>query len=233
MIFLKAAGMPRLLKKGDWPTKPKSPPVKFYSEQQVKRLYSAAVDGEERFTVDFLLKTGQRRDEARHAEYDDVDYTGNNTVQVMEKPHLGWKPKTPESCRSIPIPQDLVAAIAERRRTAKSSLIFDDGNGGLTSKNYLCRVVRRFAKRAGLECDVDCHTFRRTFGTRWAGRKPIHVVMQLLGHKRVETTLRYLAAAQMHSPEMQEATESVFADVPSKPPSNPTRKAEIIEMAVA
>ena len=71
VIFLSAHGINRLLKKSEYP-KFAEKPVVYYDAEQVKALYAAAKDDEERFMVDYFLKTGVRDGEAAHAEYSDV-----------------------------------------------------------------------------------------------------------------------------------------------------------------
>jgi hypothetical protein len=71
VIFLSAHGINRLLKKSEYP-KFAEKPVVYYEAEQVKALYAAAKNDEERFTLNYFLKSGVRDGEAAHAEYDDV-----------------------------------------------------------------------------------------------------------------------------------------------------------------
>jgi len=71
VIFLSAHGINRLLKKSEYP-KLAEKPVVYYDAEQVKALYAAASNDDERFTLDYFLKSGVRDGEAAHAEYDDV-----------------------------------------------------------------------------------------------------------------------------------------------------------------
>jgi len=71
VIFLKAFGITRLLKKSEYPRyMPKS--VVYYDATQVGAMYAAVLDDEERLTLDYFLKTGVRDGEAAHAEYADI-----------------------------------------------------------------------------------------------------------------------------------------------------------------
>ena len=129
VIFLSAHGINRLLKKSEYP-KFAEKPVVYYEAAQVKALYAAAKNDEERFTLDYFLKSGVRDGEAAHAEYSDVK---GGFLNIVDKPHLKWHPKH-WHIRRIPIPQDLVAAIAERqRKNPGSKLIFPNGAGNPTS----------------------------------------------------------------------------------------------------
>ncbi len=55
VIFLSAHGINRLLKKSEYP-KFAEKPVVYYDAEQVKTLYAAAKDNEERFTLDYFLE---------------------------------------------------------------------------------------------------------------------------------------------------------------------------------
>jgi integrase len=89
VIFLSARGINRLLKKSEYP-KFAEKPVVYYDAEQVKALYAAAKNDEERFTLDYFLKSGVRDGEAAHAEYSDVK---GGFLNIVDKPHLNWHPK--------------------------------------------------------------------------------------------------------------------------------------------
>ena len=206
VIFLSAHGINRLLKKSEYP-KFAEKPVVYYEAEQVKALYAAAKNDEERFTLDYFLKSGVRDGEAAHAEYGDVK---GGFLNIVDKPHLKWHPKH-WHIRRIPIPQDLVAAIAERQRqNPGSKLIFPNGAGN--PDEHLLRTVQRIAKRAGGTFHADLHTFRRTYATLFSGTAKIQTIQYLLGHKDIKTTMRYLGIADLNSPETRAAVEKTFSE---------------------
>jgi integrase len=205
VIFLGAHGINRLLKKSEYP-KFAEKPVVYYDAEQVKALYAAASD-EERFIVDYFLKTGVCDGEAGHAEYSDIK---GGFLNIVDKPHLDWHPKH-WHIRRIPIPTDLVAAIAERqRKNSGRKLIFPNGAGN--PDQHLLRVVQRVAKNAGGMFHADLHTFRRTYATLFSGTTKIQTVQYLLGHKDVKTTMRYLGVPDLNSPATRQAVEETFKE---------------------
>jgi integrase/recombinase XerD len=206
VIFLSAHGINRLLKKSEYP-KFAEKPVVYYEAEQVKSLYAAAKNDEERFTLDYFLKSGVRDGEAAHAEYSDVK---GGFLNIVDKPHLNWHPKH-WHIRRIPIPQDLVAAIAERQKQNPGcKLIFPNSAGN--PDEHLLRVVQRIAKRAGGTFHADLHTFRRTYATLFSGTAKIQTIQYLLGHKDIKTTMRYLGIADLNSPETRAAVEKTFSE---------------------
>jgi integrase len=206
VIFLSAHGIKRLLKKSEYPRFAEKPVV-YYDAEQVKTLYAATEDDEERFILDYFLKTGVRDGEAGNAEYSDVK---GGFLNIVDKPHLNWHPKH-WHIRRIPIPFDLIAAIAEHhRKTLGSTLIFPNKAG--KPNQHLLRIVQRVAKRAGGTFHADLHTFRRTFATLFSGTTKIQTIQYLLGHKDIKTTMRYLGVPDLNSPETRTAVETTFRE---------------------
>jgi integrase len=206
VIFLSAHGINRLLKKSEYP-KFAEKPVVYYDSEQVNALYAAAEDDEQRFIVDYFLKTGVRDGEAGHAEYSDVK---GGFLNIVDKPHLNWHPKH-WHIRRIPIPQDLIAAIAERqRKNPGCKLIFPNKAG--KPNQHLLRIVQRVAKRAGGKFHADLHTFRRIYATLFSGTTKIQTIQYLLGHKDIKTTMRYLGVPDLNSPETRRAVEETFRE---------------------
>jgi len=206
VIFLSAHGINRLLKKSEYP-KFAEKPVVYYDAVQVKALYAAASNDEERFILDYFLKTGVRDGEAAHAEYSDVK---GGFLYIVDKPHLKWHPKH-WHIRRIPIPLDLSAAIAKRQKeNPDCKLIFPNQAGN--PDQHLLRVVQRIAKRAGNAFHADLHTFRRTYATLFSGTAKIQTIQYLLGHKDIKTTMRYLGIPDLNSPETRAAVEKTFSE---------------------
>jgi len=148
-----------------------------------------------------------RDGEAGHAEYSDIK---GGFLNIVDKPHLDWHPKH-WHIRRIPIPTDLVGAIAERqRKNPGRTLIFPNGAGN--PDQYLLRVVQRVAKNAGGMFHADLHTFRRTYATLFSGTTKIQTIQYLLGHKDIKTTMRYLGIPDLNSPETRKAVEETFKE---------------------
>jgi integrase len=213
-IFLKAFGVPQLLKRREYP-KYTPKPVSYYNAEEMRALFAAAVDAEERFVLSYFLKTGVRDGEAGHAEYTDIK---DGNLYIIDKPHLSWHPKQ-HQIRTIPIPSDLIPAIGERRgRNPGTNLIFPTKSG--RPDRHLLRVVQRIAERAGFEADL--HTFRRTYATMLANEmKNVRVIQYLLGHKDLKTTLLYLGLADLNSAETRAALEGAFSKFPVLSDANP------------
>ena len=212
VIFLSAHGIKRLLKKCEYP-KFSQKEVVYYDTGQIKVLYAAAKDDEKRFTLSYFLMAGIRDGEAAHAEYTDVK---GGFLNIVDKPHLKWHPKQ-WHIRRIPIPQNLIAAIADRQnKNPGRKLIFPNKDG--KPNQHLLRVVQRIAERAGASFHADLHTFRRTYATLFSGTTEVQTIQYLLGHKDIKTTMRYLGIADLNSPETRRAVQETFKEfIPPRP----------------
>jgi integrase/recombinase XerD len=207
-IFLKANGKPRLLSKAEYPQYAEKM-VTAHDDDELALLYAHA-DAEEWFLLDYFLGSGVRDGDAAHAEFSDLK---GNTLEIMRKPHLNWKPKK-HHCRKITIPKSLADDIREREKKAASSLIFPNGDG--KPNQHLLRVLQDLAKRAGAQFHTELHKLRKTCATRWAvAGIPLHKIQLMLGHKSLETTQAYLADVDLSKGELnQKIEDSVYRAKP-------------------
>jgi len=153
-------------------------------------------DSEEHLWFDFLLKTAMREQELMHTSWSDINF-GHSSVFVRYKPEYGFSPKTYRE-RQIPIPKKLTQELKEFKSKSDKTcgLVFPTA-GCRPKLNFLdcCKVI---AKRAGLApANWWLHKFRATAATRMLQKGiDLKSVQRFLGHKDIESTMRYLAAQQ-------------------------------------
>jgi hypothetical protein len=100
-------------------------PSEAYTRQELDDLFRVS-DEDERFCWRFSLGSGFRETEASLAEVTDVNHD-TKTIQVIEKPEFGFKPKDCEK-RNVPISDALIAEIDARMKPVLCTLIL--GNNG-------------------------------------------------------------------------------------------------------
>jgi integrase len=130
-------------------------------------------------TFQFFLGTGFREQEVMFCSWKNVDFKGK-VVAVRSKPEMGFRPKDKEE-RSVPVPDSLIAALANRKKESTSMFIFPGCDG--KPNGHFLRMLQKLALRAGLNCgecltkdgkscatqaicrEWGLHKFRKTFAT--------------------------------------------------------------------
>jgi integrase len=175
--------------------------------------------------LNLLLMTGIRDREGTHLTWSEVDFKRGH-IKLAAKPGCrdcvecrkndrGFRLKDREE-RIIQLHPELMTILRERRKEVPNSrFVFGDGNDRPHTK--WLRMLKRTAREAGVNCghcdgcrdyaqrpteDGGCkhwtlHAFRRTYATKLLKQGAnVKQIMQLLGHSDLDTTLRYLGAAE-------------------------------------
>jgi integrase/recombinase XerD len=101
------------------------------------------------FGYHFFLASGERDQEVKYTTWRDINFS-DKTASVTEKPDWNFHPKDFEE-RAIPLPDYLIAALAERRRDSPLvTLVFDNGYG--RPEGHFLKKLKKLALRAGLNC---------------------------------------------------------------------------------
>jgi integrase len=233
--FLRWAGYPDVVSRREIPRYTEKV-VAAYSTKQMIRLLNAS-SMEQRPLWQFFLGSGGREQEVMYATWADIDFdTGLFTVR--EKPSMGFFIKDSQE-RSIPLPDDLLKALRDRKAHHPSDHLLFPAPGGKADGHFL-RKLKRTAFNAGLNCGHcvtkmgsscasapvcrtwELHRFRKTMATlhHEAGMSA-RTLMRLLGHSDFATTLKYLEAADVRSESMRTAVNlsfrSLFETTPSPP----------------
>src|SRR6266496_2943694 len=138
--------------------------------------------------------------EVMYLQRADLDFE-NRTVRVKAKPEYGFIPKRWHE-RSIPLEERLALALEARcRRLKQSDLVFPTRNGKANTKHLL--ALKRIATKAKMDDSrFWLHKFRATAATNWLrGGIDLRTVQHLLGHKDLQSTMRYLkpmAGSDLH-----------------------------------
>jgi site-specific recombinase XerD len=166
---------------------------KVYSEEQQSRFLTACDPWELALFSKFLL-TGFREQEVMYLFWRDLNLK-LRTVRVVSKPDLGFSLKRWEE-REVPVPVDLAQLLANHSQSIDSPFVFPSPTGN-REQNFL-RRCKEIATRAGLDASTfDLKTFRSTYGTSMLRSGfDVRTVQHWMGHKSLETTMRYLAPAQ-------------------------------------
>lgn len=98
--------------------------------------------------------------------------------------------------RTILMPQSVWNSLQSLRGDANEQApVFRSRKGGHLDESMVWRIVRKAAKRAGIEKAVSSHWLRHAHASHALDRgAPIHLVQATLGHSSISTTGKYLHA---------------------------------------
>ena len=189
--FLKRHGRSGITKELSLPERI-TPLVKIYRHEELARFFAACSDAERALFATFLL-TGFREQEVMFLRWSDVNFE-LRTVRVTSKPELGFYPKRWED-REIPAPVELIDELRKHTHRPNCQFVFPSPTGN--REQHMLDHCKSIAKRAKLDpTKFDLKTFRSTYATGMLRRGfDVRTVQHWMGHKSLETTMRYLAPA--------------------------------------
>ena len=189
--FLKRHGRSGITKELPLPERI-TPLVKIYRHEELARFFAACSDTERALFATFLL-TGFREQEVMYLRWSDINFE-LRTVRVTSKPELGFYPKRWED-REIPAPVELIDELRKHTHRPNCQFVFPSPTGN--REQHMLDHCKSIAKRAKLNpTKFDLKTFRSTYATGMLRRGfDVRTVQHWMGHKSLETTMRYLAPA--------------------------------------
>ena len=167
--------------------------VLWYTKEEVSQMAYLSTEvfmrEDLRDIINFAAFTGMRQGEILKLRAMDIDWVDN-------KIHVGGMPEVQTKAanwRVIPIHDHIGEALRRRCDGVQPRVrIFGDE---WRDKDQLRRSFEKVRKLAGKEDSYVFHTLRHSFATWHADAgTPIRTLMALMGHKRIETTLRYAKA---------------------------------------
>jgi integrase/recombinase XerC len=166
----------------------------LYKEQYKALLYEASDNIRDYAIIQTFLQTGIRLSELANVRVDDLD---------LEHRILTVRQGKGKKDRQIPLVDDAVKALRNYLRYRNTELIVDDEilflakNGTSLNVSTVKYTVAKYVKKAGIRKKVSVHTLRHTFGAHKADKNmSLATLQELMGHKKKETTLKYIHLAK-------------------------------------
>jgi site-specific recombinase XerD len=166
----------------------------LYKEQYKALLYEASDNIRDYAIIQTFLQTGIRLSELANVHVDDLD---------LEHRILTVRQGKGKKDRQIPLVEDAVKALRNYLRYRNTELIVDDEilflakNGTSLNVSTVKYTVAKYVKKAGIRKKVSVHTLRHTFGAHKADKNmSLATLQELMGHKKKETTLKYIHLAK-------------------------------------
>lgn len=165
-------------------------------------LYAASSNSRDYAIIQVFLQAGLRVSELANLTLADVDMN-NKTLLVRQG--KGKKDRT------IPLePQSLGALkkyLTERDADPECEHLFVAKNGTSLAVRSVRSIVKKHMQKAGIKKRASVHTLRHTFGTHKVDKgMSLPNLKDLLGHRRMETTYRYVHLAKTNLRQQQEQT---------------------------
>jgi len=178
----------------------------LYKEQYKALLYEASDNIRDYAIIMTFLQTGIRLSELVNLRVDDVDF---------EHRILTVRQGKGKKDRQIPLVDEAAKALRNYLRYRNTELIVDDDifflakNGTSLNVSSVKYIVAKYVKKAGIRKKVSVHTLRHTFGAHKADKHMgIATLQELMGHKKKETTLKYIHLAKTNL--RQEMTQTAL-----------------------
>lgn len=169
------------------PKRPQRVPV-YLSESDVKAMISNAENLRDRLIIKILAYTGIRVSELCNIKYTDIDLT-RMTVKIRS----GKGDKD----RIVLFREEILGDLNEyihdlRSKYQKLNFLFPTKKSNHISPISVERIIRRVARKSGIEKKVTPHVLRHTFATTLLRNgADIRIIQVLLGHSNISTTQIY------------------------------------------
>ena len=146
--------------------------------------------------IELLYSTGARVSEVIGINLNDINQTeiGGEIISTLKLRGKGGKERIVPlgSYAKKAIDDYLVRTRPSLLKKSNENVLFLNIRGSRLSRVSAWEIVKRAAKRAGLETRVTPHVFRHSYATHLLdGGADIRVVQELLGHASVTTTQIY------------------------------------------
>ena len=189
--FFKRSGRGGIMRQLHLPERTTSLPV-AYTDEDLAKFFAACGDFHRAMYSPFLM-TGFREQEVMYLFWSDVNLD-LRTARVTSKPDLGFTPKRCEE-REVPITAQLVDLLRNHPHRPGCSFVFPSPAGN--REQHMLDHCKAIARAAGLDAEkFDLKTFRSTYATRMLRSGfDVRTVQHWMGHKSLETTMRYLVPA--------------------------------------
>ncbi len=170
---------------------PEANRVRFFSDDELVRLYGL-IDPDNWKVVAFALETGLRRSEQFQLRWEHISFESRTLTIPLPK---GGR------TRHVPLSQEALIILRSWESFLNSPWIFPGLKTTLRpmdSRAFIRRIFEPTLRKAGIQ-DASWHTLRHTTASRlvMAG-VPLATVKEILGHRSIQTTLRYAHLAPSH-----------------------------------
>ncbi len=176
--------------------------LRFFYPQDWFRFLSVISNPKHAFQFKLLLNTGLRVNEARNLKVKDINLDRKYLTVIKGKGNKQRQPFFSTMFKS------------ELQQYINSNKLTSDDNFGLPSTQFLDKIIKQYAAKAGLENPKDfcCHSFRKTH-ENYLCAKGVNTMLltQHMGHT-VNVAVQYYVS-QFMKPEEKQLIKSIIGDL--------------------
>jgi site-specific recombinase XerD len=217
------------------PSLPIKHEIKVFSDSDIEKIKTSLIGDRNRFIVMLDLATGMRQGELLALKHSDMGKPtlkitkAQSTIRHIEKGQkiryeiVDTPPKTKAGYREIPLPDSVKKEYEIHKKLCQEEKLAR-GLGKLIESDYLFYSKNRLRcqpsklreswkeilSRANIEFKTF-HSLRHTYITKLVQNGVnIYTVMQLAGHEKIETTLRYTHIEMEHKEKVLDIIDSMI-----------------------
>jgi len=178
------------------------------TEEEVESLLGAPLVSDplgnrDRTMLEVLYATGLRVSELVNLRYSQVNLN-QGVIRIMGKGNRE---------RLIPLGEEAVRWLNEFARSARGEILlerqtdylFPTRRGDRMTRQAFWHIIKRYARKAGVDRDLSPHTLRHAFATHLLNHgADLRVVQMLLGHSDLSTTQIYTHVARERMKELHQ-----------------------------
>ena len=173
------------------------------TQEEVKRLLAVATKSRDRLIIELLYGAGLRVSELVNLRYSQVNLN-QGVIRIMGKGNRE---------RLIPLGEEAVRWLNEFARSARGEILlerqtdylFPTRRGDRMTRQAFWHIIKRYARKAGVDRELSPHTLRHAFATHLLNHgADLRVVQMLLGHSDLSTTQIYTHVARERMKELHQ-----------------------------
>jgi integrase len=187
--------------------------LRFLYPDEIQKLLSNCQD-EFKPVVEIAINTGLRKSELLNLKWEQIDFN-TNTASIVDTKN--------QEDRQIPLNETARKILEGMER--KSPYVFRDAEGStFIDVRY---SFENAVKKTGLQ-DFRFHDLRHTFASNLIMQEGVELndVRELLGHKRIDMTLRYAHLSPKHKTRVVNVLDRLWSQ---NPPHQELQESKVVE----
>lgn len=175
------------------------------SEEEIIRIIVAADNLKHQCIIALLYITGLRRGELINLKKADIDIVRK---QVFVRAGKGKKDRT-----TVLSDRMINALMKYYEAYHPKTWVFEGANGNQYSGTSVGKLLKRAAKKAGLDKNITPHVLRHSFATHLMDKgTDTRYIQELLGHKNLNTTAIYAHVSKKDLMAVTSPLDRIFED---------------------